>query len=106
MLPHFLCRPSRLAHVNVRPHESMSGAEGHDLQGVEQLTAGSLSPKWLRRLQSDGRRAVPESYGPGFLAAELMMMIAPTIAIPAPTRSVDLGRCPSATHNQTRDAAM
>lgn len=39
-------------------------------------------------------------------AAKPMMISAPAIAKAAPIRSVALGRCCSATHNQSRDAAM
>ncbi len=46
------------------------------------------------------------TYGARCLAEKLMMTSAPTIAIPAPIRSAGLGRCPSASHNHSREAAM
>jgi hypothetical protein len=38
--------------------------------------------------------------------AKPMMTSAPTIAMPAPKKSVAVGRWPSASHNHMRDAAM
>lgn len=50
------------------------------------------------------RSVFPRCYG--FLVANPMITRAPAMAIAAPTESVNVGRCPSTTHNHISDAAM
>lgn len=69
------------------PHEKLPRSTRNLVVGqIHQSRRRSL---WMER---GGLTRKPRTYGPWFLAAKVMMTRAPTIAIPAPMRSVDLGR--------------